>query len=167
MDSGEIISAIASTLLVMFGRPLLFASSTHSCEYPFPLKRIRLWFLYVSVIILRIVSDFFFDSSISSANSLRIDATIVFITVFGFAIDADDPTILNSNLFPVNAIGEVLFLSVESLGTAGSEFTPNCILPIFADVIFSCLESLSRISSNSDPKKIEMMDGGASAAPRR
>jgi hypothetical protein len=36
----------------------------------------------------------------------------------------DEPTIRNSNLLPVNAKGEVLFLSVESFGIGGRTDTP-------------------------------------------
>ncbi len=39
-----------------------------------------------------------------------------------------DPTALNSNLFPVKANGEVLFLSDGSRGIAGRAFTPNWTL---------------------------------------
>jgi len=51
-------------------------------------------------------------------------ATMVLSTKIGPAIEADEGTILNSNLFPVNAKGEVLFLSVASLGRTGSVVTP-------------------------------------------
>ncbi len=44
---------------------------------------------------------------------------MVFKIVIGFAQFAEDPTALNSNLFPVNAKGEVLFLSVLSNNNSG------------------------------------------------
>ena len=40
-------------------------------------------------------------------------------TVIDLAQFAFDPTVLNSNLFPVKAIGDVLFLSEISLATFG------------------------------------------------
>jgi hypothetical protein len=48
---------------------------------------------------------------------------MVFKTVIGVAQLDKEPTALNSNLFPVNANGDVLFLSVLSNKIAG-------ILPI-------------------------------------
>src|SRR5471030_2837760 len=59
-----------------------------------------------------------------SAISDKVSATIVFKTKLQPAIEAEDGTILNSNLFPVNANGEVLFLSVASFGSGGNVFTP-------------------------------------------
>ena len=59
-----------------------------------------------------------------SANSESTSATIALRTKFGPDIEPDDGHILNSNLFPVNANGEVLFLSVASLGRAGNVETP-------------------------------------------
>ena len=46
------------------------------------------------------------------------------IVVFGEAIESEEPTVLNSNLFPVKAKGEVLFLSVASFTKSGSVDTP-------------------------------------------
>ena len=44
---------------------------------------------------------------------------MVFKTVIGIAQFAEEPTALNSNLFPVNAKGDVLFLSVLSNKISG------------------------------------------------
>ena len=44
--------------------------------------------------------------------------------VLGPAIDWLEPRLRNSNLFPVNASGEVRFRSVVSFGMAGSTSTP-------------------------------------------
>ena len=63
--------------------------------------------------------------SSSSANSVRELATIVFSTVFGPAMFKLEPALLNSNLLPVNANGDVLFLSVVSFGKFGREDTPT------------------------------------------
>ena len=41
-------------------------------------------------------------------------ATIVFSTMFGDAMESEEPTIRNSNLLPVNANGEVRLRSVAS-----------------------------------------------------
>ena len=40
----------------------------------------------------------------------------------------DEPSILNSNLLPVNAKGEVRLRSVASLGKLGSTSTPLCMI---------------------------------------
>ena len=55
------------------------------------------------------VSDFIADLCQNVA------ATMVFKPIFASATFACEPSILNSNLLPVNAKGEVLFLSVASL----------------------------------------------------
>ena len=57
----------------------------------------------------------FFEFSNVILASLNFFATIVLMTVIGIAHESLEPTILNSNLFPVNAKGEVLFLSATSL----------------------------------------------------
>ena len=49
---------------------------------------------------------------------------MVFSTKLGAEIDADEGTSLNSNLLPVKANGEVLFLSVESFVNRGNVDTP-------------------------------------------
>ena len=51
----------------------------------------------------------------------------VLIIAFGTLIDWLDPTIINLNLLPVKANGEVLFLSVLYKGILGNETTPNAI----------------------------------------
>ena len=56
---------------------------------------------------------------------------MVFNIKFGPAMEAEEGTILNSNLFPVKAKGEVLFLSVVSLGRFGIVDTPIFSLPPF------------------------------------
>jgi hypothetical protein len=67
---------------------------------------------------------FRFNQSIYlSFNSFNCLATIVFNVVIAFEQFADEPTALNSNLFPVKANGDVLFLSVLSKRT--SEFSYN------------------------------------------
>ena len=91
---------------------------------------------------------------------------MVFNTTFGCAMDALEPTIRNSNLFPVNANGEVLFLSVASFMKSGNVATPvfsisPSILCVASPVLINCFNT----SSNCAPKKMEMIAGGASFAP--
>ena len=161
-----VIAGIASTIDLMFGSPLLSASATHSSEYPFPLKMI-LWFSVRYSLIrsctARSKSSAFSRISHASANA---SATIVFSTIFGFAIESLDPTIRNSNLFPVNANGDVLFLSVASLNRSGSVLTPVSSFPPFRLCVASpVLINCSTTSSSCSPRKIEIIAGGASFAP--
>ena len=51
-------------------------------------------------------------------------ATIVFKITFGPDMDAVDPKERNSNLLPVKANGDVLFLSVVSFGICGNTVAP-------------------------------------------
>ena len=65
----------------------------------------------------------------TSAKRAMASATTVFITIFASAMDCALPGIRNSNLLPVNANGEVRFLSVLSAFTRGMASTPmlmNC-----------------------------------------
>ena len=113
-----------------------------------------------------------FFSSISAStsilNSFNCFATIVFKTVIGIAEFADEPTALNSNLFPVKANAEVLFLSVLSNRISG-------ILPIIFNFksVFSLGDNLPLVTfSNSFntldnwlPINTDIIAGGASLAP--
>ena len=108
-------------------------------------------------------SSAFSRTSQASANA---SATIVFSTMFAFAIESREPTIRNSNLFPVNANGDVLFLSVASLERSGSVATPVSSFPPFklcvaVPVLISCCLT----SSSCSPRNTEMIAGGASFAP--
>ena len=103
----------------------------------------------------------------AALNSARTSATAVFSTMFGFATDAAEPSIRNSNLFPVNANGEVRFLSVVSFMKCGSTFAPISICTaclLLKKVSFSIDFSTSVSSS---PRKMDTIAGGASFAPRR
>ena len=89
------------------------------------------------------------------------------MTVLTLDIDAGAPGILNSNLLPVKAMGEVRFLSVVSRGNFGIVWTPT------RSSSFSC-ELYGRFSSMasstpviSSPRNTEIMAGGASLPPRR
>ena len=101
-------------------------------------------------------------------KSINCLATIEFKVVIALAQLADEPTARNSNLFPVKANGEVLFLSVLSKITSG-------ILPTTFNFksVFSSGDNLPLVTpSNSAktlvnccPMKTEIMAGGASFAP--
>ena len=64
-------------------------------------------------------------TSTSFLNMINWSATIVFKMVIGAAEFAEEPTALNSNLFPVKANGEVLFRSVLSNINDGILLIPN------------------------------------------
>ena len=91
----------------------------------------------------------------------------MFSTVFGKASDMLDPSARNSNLLPVKANGEVRLRSPPWRGSGGSTGVPSprnepgvCGSPS-PDAI------ASKTFSSSAPRKIEMIAGGASLAPRR
>jgi hypothetical protein len=65
------------------------------------------------------LSPFYICASTSDLNFLNVSAMIVFSVVIAFAQFAEEPTARNSNLFPVNANGDVLFLSVLSNKSSG------------------------------------------------
>ena len=64
-------------------------------------------------------SPFATSSSTSSLNSSSCSATAVFKATMADAQLASEPTALNSKRLPVNAKGEVLFLSVLSSSISG------------------------------------------------
>ena len=91
----------------------------------------------------------------------------MFRTVFGNAGAAVEPSARNSNLFPVKANGLVRLRSAPCSGSGGSTGVPSprnepgldgCTLPASIAV---------NTFSRSVPRKIEMIAGGASLAPRR
>ena len=87
--------------------------------------------------------------------------------VLGQAILAVEPNIRNSNLFPVNANGEVLFLSVVSFLNDG-----NTLTSISRDFKVSSLYGRSSSThfntfSKSVPINIDNIAGGASFPPKR
>ncbi len=94
-------------------------------------------------------------------------ATIVFRTVFGNASDMLDPRARNSNLLPVKANGEVLLRSPPWRGRGGSTFAPSSIVSfgVWPSPEPDAIASKAFVSSS--PRKIEMIAGGASLAPRR
>ena len=64
-------------------------------------------------------SPFSIRRSTSALNFFKVSAMIVFKTVIGPAQFAEEPTARNSNLFPVNANGEVRLRSVLSSINSG------------------------------------------------
>ena len=90
---------------------------------------------------------------------------MVFSTVTALEQLADDPTALNSNLFPVNANGEVLFLSVLSIRSSGTWGMPRLYLLLPSILTESLLSSSSKALDTWVPRKQEMIAGGASLAP--
>ncbi len=88
---------------------------------------------------------------------------MVFNTTLGEDTESEEPTIRNSNLLPVNANGEVRFLSVASLSRSGRMATPVFKVPPCLEWVASpVLQSWSITSSSCSPRNMEMMAGGAS-----
>ena len=108
----------------------------------------------------------FSTPSSSSAISLKLSATIVLRTTFAGATESEEPTIRNSNLLPVKANGDVLFLSVASLLRSGRVEAPVFNLPFWIELVASPLSiSCITTSSSCSPRNIEITAGGASLAP--
>ena len=83
-------------------------------------------------------------------------------------MESEEPTIRNSNLLPVKAKGEVRFRSVASLSRSGRISTPVFKVPPHLEWVASPVShSCSITSSSCSPRKMEIMAGGASLAPRR
>ena len=150
-------------MFLWLGSPRLFASSSHSAEYPSPLKII----LLCSEINSLTTSSNDFPPSIASAICVISSANIEFKIVLGPATDCAEPTARNSNLLPVKANGEVLLRSVLSLEKVGTTETPVSKRPISSWSDFLPVQISSTTLSNSSPKNIEMIAGGASLAPKR
>ena len=97
-------------------------------------------------------------------------AIAAFSAVIAEAQFAEDPTARNSNLLPVNANGEVRFLSVLSTSNSGICPTPRLTCFLLSTTIASFTElfsNLSRMSLICVPKNTEIIAGGASCAPKR
>ena len=105
--------------------------------------------------------------SSSVATKSRLSATIVLRTVFGQATLAVEPTARNSNLLPVKAKGEVRLRSLAWRGIWGRVLAPRSRAP--PDLVFLGvpLSTWSRMSLSMSPRKMLMIAGGASLAPRR
>ena len=157
----------ASGVVFKFNKPLDSASLTQESSYPLPLKIMRLWFLIVSLIkACNVVSKSSATSKIFANFSIS-SAMTVFNTILHPAILELDPGILNSNLFPVKANGEVRLRSVESLGNLGRTVAP-IFINSFSFPSYGLSSSMAfNTAVNSSPKKIEIIAGGASLAPSR
>ena len=92
---------------------------------------------------------------------------MVFRVMFGPEMDWEEPSIRNSNLLPVKAMGEVRLRSVLSWGIAGRESTPifSVRLPVLWKSVSLMMESTT--AESSSPRKMESTAGGASWAPSR
>ena len=78
-----------------------------------------------------------------------------------------DPSARNSNLLPVKANGEVRLRSPPCIGSGGSTGVPRPRTPFSVDPSPLPDAIASNAFSSSAPRKIEMIAGGASFAPRR
>ena len=92
---------------------------------------------------------------------------IVLIVTIGPATDCSEPGARNSNRLPVNANGLVRLRSPGSVGRTGSVSTPIISVPFSFDDVAPPLAIWSKTSASWSPRKIEMIAGGASLAPRR
>ncbi len=128
--------------------------------------------LMYSLKTLKIASSFFNPPSIRASTSFLKSfscfAAIVFITAIDSAQFAEDPTALISNLFPVNANGEVLFLSVLSSKISGifpTTFNFNSVFSSGDNFPLVTFSSSSKTLNNWLPINTEIIAGGASLAP--
>ena len=100
-----------------------------------------------------------------SAASQNASATIALMVVVGLPMESEEPTIRNSNLFPVKANGEVRFLSVASIGRSGTVETPVCnVEPSRQERASPVSTSCLTTSSSCVPRNMETIAGGASLA---
>ncbi len=93
--------------------------------------------------------------------------TATFRQMFGIAMLWPDDTARNSNLLPVNANGLVRLRSPGSRGSFGRKLTPVSSTPPFFETVTLPFSICEKRSVSTSPRKIEMMAGGASFAPRR
>ena len=112
-----------------------------------------------------IFASTFFLNAVSSL------AIAVLSTIIASAQLSDEPTARNSNRLPVKANGEVRLRSVLSKSSVGICEMPLILKTFFASKrMASSLFDAASLSSTAEtcvPRKVEMMAGGASFAPRR
>ena len=89
------------------------------------------------------------------------------MATIGPAIDCELPTARNSKRLPVKANGLVRLRSPASLGSVGSVSTPMVSVPFAFELVAPPFAICSKTSVSCSPRKIEMIAGGASLAPRR
>ena len=110
-------------------------------------------------------------SSTILRKSVNASATAVLRTIIASAQLSDEPTARNSKRLPVKANGEVRLRSVLSSKSDGICVKPPMRKTFFESKRISSLSSdCSILSSTSEicvPRKVEMMVGGASPAPKR
>ena len=87
--------------------------------------------------------------------------------MLGSASDWLEPRARNSNLLPVKANGEVRLRSPPCIGSGGSTGVPSPRNEPGVAGSPSPASIVSKILRSSAPRKIEMIAGGASLAPRR
>ena len=92
-------------------------------------------------------------------------------TIIASAQLSDEPTARNSNRLPVKAKGDVRLRSVLSSSSVGI-----CEMPLMRKMLLASKRmasssfeaaSFSSTAETCEPRKAEMMAGGASLAPRR
>ena len=107
--------------------------------------------------------------STSALNNFNCSATAAFRASIAEAQLASEPTARNSKRFPVKAKGEVRLRSVLSISNSGiraiSSFIP--CLPASMRSSGSLFSRWSKTCDNWVPRKLEIIAGGASLAPRR
>ena len=108
-------------------------------------------------------------SSTSALKACSCSATAAFNTSIADAQLACEPTARNSKRLPVKAKGEVRFRSVLSISSSGmramSSFMP--CLPANWKSSVSLFSKCSNTCDSCEPRKLEMIAGGASLAPKR
>ena len=92
---------------------------------------------------------------------------IVLSMIIGTATVCTEPGARNSNRLPVKANGLVRLRSPGSVGRCGRVSTPMIMVPLPLDEVAAPLAIWSKTSASWSPRKIEMIAGGASLAPRR
>ena len=105
--------------------------------------------------------------SILVAMASSESARIALIMVMGPAMDCSDPGARNSKRLPVKAKGLVRLRSPGSVGSTGRVSTPIWIVPRSFEDVAPPAAICANTSVSWSPRKIEMMAGGASLAPRR
>ena len=110
------------------------------------------------------------NASTETLNSISCSVTMELITVTGLAQFVLDPTVLNSNLSPVKAKGDVLFLSVLSRRISGIfpiTFNFKSVFSLGDNFPFETFSKSSKTCFKCFPIKIDNMAEGASCIPIR
>ena len=115
------------------------------------------------------LSPEFSRATTASWNSLRLSATTEFSTKTAEATFCEEPTARNSKRLPVNAKGEVLFLSVLSGKISGMELTIFMDSKELASGSFTApiFNIDSKTPYSVEPENTDITAGGASPPPRR